>query len=84
MNTKALIASARAYFPKANVHVETDLNEIATLLESKGVTCWAQGPIPDTDAFKLAETSPRGGKKLVIICSQEDARRAEEKLPKAC
>ena len=58
------------YPPTAyNVDEFTDVAEVADLLNSKGVTCWAQGVIAGTDYFKLVHTSPatKGDKPFIGV-----------------
>lgn len=60
------------YYPDTDYTVceTTGQQEINNYLNSKSVTCWAQGPVGKTGFYKLVHTSPNhvDGKSLIIVC----------------
>lgn len=70
------------FYPASDNRVceETNPAVVRNLLRAKTVTCWGQGPIPQTEWFKLAEVSPstKGNKRLVIVCRAELAKQLAE------
>jgi hypothetical protein len=73
-DAEALVLESFYPAKEYQVIVVTDLDDIQKWLGSTTAATWAQGPIPDTDFFKLASFSPQheGDKMDVLICSKTD------------
>jgi hypothetical protein len=73
-DAEALVLESFYPAKEYQVIVVMDLDDIQKWLDSTTAATWAQGPIPDTDFFKLAQFSPqhKGDRMDVLVCLKTD------------